>query len=73
MRGVVGKRSMRSEAKGVSHGGVHGSENVGMSNRNAGEIPAHRKFKVSWAMIIIPGLGDPKARLWRLLRKRNDQ
>ena len=64
---MVGKRSINSEAKDVSHGGVYGSENVGMSNRNAGEIPAHRKFKVSWAMIINPGLGDPKARPWRRL------
>ena len=32
-----------------------------MSNRNAGEIPAHRKSKVSLAMIIIQGLGGPKA------------
>tara|TARA_Y100000310_G_C20386817_1_gene670822 strand:+ start:275 stop:463 length:189 start_codon:yes stop_codon:yes gene_type:complete len=36
------------------------SENVGMSNRNAGESPAHRKPKVSLAMIIIQGLGGPK-------------
>jgi hypothetical protein len=33
-----------------------------MSNHNAGENPAHRKSKVSWAMAIIPGLGGPKAR-----------
>jgi hypothetical protein len=46
----------------VSRGGVYGSENVGMSNRNAGKIPAHRKSKVSWAMLIIPGLVGPKAR-----------
>ena len=36
------------------------SENVGMSNHNAGEIPAHRKPKVSLAMTIIQGLGGPK-------------
>ena len=59
---MVGKCSMRSEAEGVSHGGVHGSKNAGISNRNAGEIPAHRKSKVSWAMAIIPGLVGPKAR-----------
>ena len=41
---------------------MYGSENVGISNRNAGEIPAHRKSKVSWAMSINPGLGGPKAR-----------
>ena len=31
-----------------------------MSNRNAGEIPAHRKPKVSLAMTINQGLGGPK-------------
>ena len=36
-------------------------ENVGMSNRNSGEIPGHRKPKVSLAMTIIQGLGGPKA------------
>ena len=50
-----------------------GSENVGMSNRNVSEILTHRKSKVSWAMLIIPGLGGPKASPWRLLCKRNDQ
>ncbi len=54
---------MCSEAEGVSHRGAHGSENVGMSNRNVSEIPTHRKSKVSWAMAIIPGLVGPKARL----------
>ncbi len=37
-----------------------GSENVGTSNRNAGESPAHRKPKVSLAMTINQGLGGPK-------------
>jgi hypothetical protein len=41
---------------------VTGSENVGMSNLNAGEKPAHRKPKVSHAMVISVGLVDPKAR-----------
>ena len=59
---MVRKRSLRAEAKGVSHGGMQGSENAGTSNRNAGEIPAHRKSKVSWAMSINPGLAGPKAR-----------
>ena len=54
---------MRIEAEGVSHRGVHGSKNVGISNRNVGEIPTHRKSKVSWAMTIIPGSVGPKARL----------
>ena len=34
-----------------------------MSNHNVGEIPTHRKPKVSWAMLIIPGLVGPKTRL----------
>jgi len=42
---------------------VQRSKNVGMSNQNAGEIPAHRKSKVSWATLIAPGLVGPKARL----------
>ena len=38
------------------------SENAGMSNHNAGENPAHRKSKVSWATVIVPGLVGPKPR-----------
>ena len=59
---MVGKRSIRAEAPGVSRRGVYGSENAGTSNRNWGENPQHRKSKVSWAMAIIPGLAGPKAR-----------
>ena len=43
--------------------GADGSENVGISSTKAGENPAHRKPKVSWATKIDPGLGDPKPRL----------
>ena len=57
---MVGERSVRDEAKEVTHGGAYGSENVGTSNRNAGGIPARRKNKVSFAMKIIEGLVDPK-------------
>ena len=32
-----------------------------MSNHNSGEIPEHRKSKVSLAMAISQGLGGPKA------------
>ena len=39
----------------VRFGGALGSENVGMSNRNAGEIPAHRKPKGSLTMVISQG------------------
>ena len=34
-----------------------------MSNRNVSESLTHRKSKVSWAMVIVPGLVGPKARL----------
>src|SRR5262245_8715676 len=57
---VVGERFDCDEAKGVTHGGAIGSENVGTSNRNAGEIPARRKNKVSFAMEISEGLVSPK-------------
>ena len=57
---MVGERSDRDEGKGVTHPGAFGSENVGTSNRNAGEIPARRKNKVSFAMEIIEGLVGPK-------------
>ncbi len=50
----------RNEAKGVTHGGVNRSENVGTSNHNAGETPARRKTKVSFAMKINEGLVGPK-------------
>jgi hypothetical protein len=32
-----------------------------MSSKKAGDNPAHRKPKVSWATQIAPGLVDPKA------------
>jgi len=57
---VVGEYSIRTEAKGVTHGGAYGSKNVGTSNRNAGEIPARRKNKVSFAMDVIEGLVGSK-------------
>ena len=50
---------MRDEGKGVTHTGAHGSENAGTSNRNAGEIPARRKTKVSLATVIVQGLVGP--------------
>jgi hypothetical protein len=46
----------------VRLGGGNRRENVGISNINSAEIAGHRKPKVSWAMKIIPGLGDPKPR-----------
>ena len=44
----------------MTHAGACGSKNVGTSNRNAGEIPARRKTKVSLAMLISQGLVGPK-------------
>ena len=44
----------------MTHTGACRSKNVGTSNRNAGEIPARRKIKVSFAMLIIEGLVGPK-------------
>ena len=32
-----------------------------MSNKKFGEKPNHRKSKVSWALIVNPGLGGPKS------------
>ena len=49
---AVGERSVRAEAKGVTHGGAYGSENAGTSNHNAGENPARQKTKVSSATVI---------------------
>ena len=40
--------------------GACGSKNVGTSNRNADEISARRKIKVSLAMKISQGLVGPK-------------
>ena len=57
---AVRERSICNEAKDVSHSGAYGSENAGTSNRNAGEIPARRKIKVSFSMVIREGLVGPK-------------
>ena len=45
----------------VRRRGVVRSKNVGTSNHNAGEIPARRKIKVSFATTIGEGLVGPKA------------
>ena len=58
---MVGERSSCSEGEGVSPAGARRSENVGTSNHKFGEIPNHRKPKVSLAMMIIQGLVGPKA------------
>ena len=36
-------------------GGQAGRENAGMSIEKVGENPTHRKPKVSWATIVVPG------------------
>lgn len=53
---------MRAEAVLARDGGVHRSENVGMSNIKLREIRNHRKPKVSWATYVAPGLVGPKTR-----------
>ena len=58
---MVGEHSLGAEAVLARDGGAQGRENVGTSNHNAGESPAGRKPKVSWAMTISPGLGGPKS------------
>ncbi len=40
----------------MRYSGLVTKENVGISNDNAGEKPAHRKTKVSTAMLISCGL-----------------
>ena len=59
---VVEERSCLRRSRTARSGGAAGSENAGMSNHKAGENPAHRKSKVSWATIIVPGLVGPKPR-----------
>lgn len=54
---------MRAEAVLARDGGVHRSENAGMSNKKLREIRNHRKSKVSWATDVVPGLVGPKTRL----------
>ena len=60
-RAAVGEHSLRVEGVSVRSSGVQGRENVGMSNHKPYEKLGPRKPKVSVAMAIIHGLGDPKA------------
>jgi len=57
---AVGEYSVLLWRSVVRRSGAYGSKNVGTSNRNAGEIPARRKTKVSLAMLISQGLVGPK-------------
>ena len=58
--GVVEEYSIFAEAYPARECGEYGSKNVGMSSKKAGENPAHLKSKVSWAMVVNPGLVGPK-------------
>ena len=53
---LVGEHSIQRRRCVVMHAGALRKANVGISNDNAGEKPAHRKTKVSPAMLIIRGL-----------------
>ena len=50
--GVVGEHCKSLEGDTARVAGAVTKENVGISNDNAGEKPAHRKTKVSSAMLI---------------------
>ena len=53
---VVGEHSNQRRRSTVRYSGAVRSEDVGISNDNAGENPAHRKPKGSWTTPIVPGL-----------------
>lgn len=59
--GVVEEHFVFAEALAVRRSGGYGRENVGMSNLTSDAKSDRRKSKVSVAMAIIHGLGDPKA------------
>ena len=46
----------------VSPCGARTSANAGTSSAKAGEKPARRESKVSWATLIVPGSVGPKPR-----------
>ena len=52
---AVGERSVSRRRCFVRNAGGIRNENAGMSSDNADEKPAHRKSKVSWARLILPG------------------
>ena len=47
--GVVEERSCQQRSRPERVGGAAGSDHAGLSNDKAGENPARRKPKVSWA------------------------
>ena len=58
---MVGEHSKCAEGGPVRAAGAFGRENVGMSNPKLDEKSNPRKSKVSVAMTINHGLGNPKA------------
>ena len=56
---MVEEYSQSVEVGPVRADGVLRSKNVGMSSKKAGEKPARLKSKVSWAMVVNPGLVGP--------------
>ncbi len=52
---MVGERSVSRRRCPVRGAGGIRNEDAGMSSANAGEKPARRKSKVSWARLILPG------------------
>ena len=66
--GVVEEYFVRVEVGLARAGGVCRRKNVGMSSKKAGENPAHLKSKVSWAMVVNPGLVGPNRLSERIVR-----
>ena len=58
---MVGEHFVRAEGGPARASGVYGRANVGISNHITREKRVPRKSKVSVAMAINHGLGDPKA------------
>ena len=52
---LVEERSVSLRRCLVRDAGGIGNENAGMSSDNEGEKPSHRKSKVSWARLVLPG------------------
>jgi hypothetical protein len=56
---LVGEHSVQRRSKMAMFCGADRKANVGISNDNAGEKPAHRKIKDSLATLIGQGLVGP--------------
>ena len=53
--GMVEERSVSRRRCLVRDAGGIRNENAGISSDNEGEKPSHRKSKVSWARLVLPG------------------